>query len=107
MPIFRPLSHLNTVAVNVFIKMRFQQNVLSPQSPSPLILHTYAVDPHSLASGKILWSHLGREMDVAVLLASTSYTPHQSLDSRNILLHFVRAKCLSVLKTKQKVLSLF
>lgn len=103
MLIFRPLSHLNTLALNIFIKMRFQQNVLSPQSPSPPLLHTYAVDPHSLASGKILQSHLGKEIDVAVLLTSMSYTQHQSLDSRNILLHFVRPKHLSVLLQSQKI----
>lgn len=52
-PIFRPLSHLNIVALNVFIKTRFYKNVLSTQSPSALLLHTCAADPCSLASDKI------------------------------------------------------
>ena len=62
-------------------------------SPPPYV----CCRPYSLTSGKKLWSHLGAEIEVAMLLRSTSYKPHQSLDSRNMLLHFGRPKHLSVL----------
>lgn len=45
-------------------------------------------------------------MDVAVLLTSTGHTPHQSA-LQEYISAFCQTKNLSVLKTKQKVLSLF
>lgn len=70
-----------------------------PFSPPPHV----CCRSFSFTSGKKLWSHLGTEIDVAVLLTSATYKPHQSLDSRNILLHFGRSKHLSVLFWSWKI----
>lgn len=74
----------------------------SPQSPSPP-LHMYDVDPIFWPQVKKLWSHLCAEIDVSVLLRSTSYKPHWPLGSRNIFLHFGRPKHLSILFSSWKI----